>query len=286
MVVRGKALVNPIVGPGPGNGRRWRPVARLPGSGVVRRRLILWDVDGTLLLAGPVARTAFDAAVQAVLGGPVAEHEVQMGGKTDPQIALEILAAMAVGESEAREHLPGILRALERELEVAADRIRSEGRVLEGVREVLAELAARPWVAQTVLTGNLRANARLKLGALGLDRWLDLEIGAFGSDHHDRRELVPVALRQAERHRGWRLDPSEVWVVGDTPNDLACARAGGVRCLLVATGRTPREALEGIGADAVLPDLRDVGHVVRTLTGDPGEAEESPADSPPDPLRG
>ena len=136
-----------------------------------------------------------------------------------------------------------------------------------GVVEVLARLDADPQVLQSVLTGNLAANARLKLGAFGLDRWLDLEVAATGSDDHDRTNLVPVALVKVEARYGRRLDPSDVWVVGDTPLDLACARAGGARCLLVATGRPALEELSGLGADAVVPDMADVERAVGILTG-------------------
>jgi phosphoglycolate phosphatase len=238
-------------------------------SGAVTRprRLILWDVDGTLLSAGPAARVAFTAAVAAVVGRELASHDVSMSGKTDPQIALEILAALAMTEEEARRHLPGVLASLERELADAAEVMRRDGRVHPGVAELLPRLAAEPGVLQSLLTGNLEANARTKVSAFGLDRWLDLEAGAYGSDDADRDRLVPVALERVDRRYGWRLDPRDVWVVGDTPRDLACARAGGARCLLVGTGRDGFERLKGIGADAVLPDLSDADVVLDLLLG-------------------
>ncbi|MBW3575836.1 MAG: HAD hydrolase-like protein, partial [Actinobacteria bacterium] len=108
-------------------------------------------------------------------------------------------------------------------------------------------------------------NAATKLAALGLDRWLDLESGAYGSDDPDRPALVPVALRRAAERRGWTLSPEDVWVVGDTPRDLECARAGGARCALVATGHTTQDDLYGLGADAVFDDLSDVEAVVKLL---------------------
>ncbi len=231
------------------------------------RRLVLWDVDGTLLSAGAAARDVFDQAVAAVVGRDPGGHGVSMSGKTDPQIALEILASLALSEPDARRHLPAVLGALEGRLEHAVELIRNDGSVHPGVVEVLARLDADPEVLQSVLTGNLAANARLKLGAFGLDRWLDLEVAATGSDDHDRTNLVPVALQKVAARYGRRLDPSDVWVVGDTPLDLACARTGGARCLLVATGRPTLEELSGLGADAVVPDLADVERAVRILTG-------------------
>lgn len=228
-------------------------------------RLILWDVDGTLVRAGPAARDAFDLAVASVIGRDAIDHGIHMSGKTDPQIALEILAAMAVSDDEARRHLPAVLQALERQLEAAVGTIRRDGRVLPGVRDLLFRLHSRPDVAQSVLTGNLAANARLKLGAFGLDRYLDLEVGAYGSDDADRTKLVPIALAKLEALRGVRLEPEAVWVVGDTPNDLACARAGGARCLLVGTGVLGGRELDGLDPDAMFDDLADTAEVERVL---------------------
>ncbi len=229
-------------------------------------RLVLWDIDGTLLRGGGVGRDVFDEAVTAVLGRHPGDHRVRMGGKTDPQIALEILAFAALEEADAAGRLPAVLEALERALEAGAARLRAEGHVLPGVPEVLQALDADPSVRSTVLTGNTQANAAMKLAAFELTSWVDLEIGAFGSDDRDRTALVPVALERARRLRGLDIGPDAVWVVGDTPRDLACARAGGVRCALVATGHSPLDELQGTDADAVLEDLSDVDAVVKLLT--------------------
>ncbi|MDP9342380.1 MAG: haloacid dehalogenase-like hydrolase [Actinomycetota bacterium] len=198
----------------------------------------------------------------AVIGREIGDHGVSMSGKTDPQIAMEIVERAGVPAGEARSLVPRVLAEMERRLEPESGRIRSEGRVFPGVGELVAGFHHDPRVLQSVLTGNVLANARVKLRAFGLDRFLDLEAGAFGSDHHDRTELIPIALRRIEQRHGWRLEPTQVWVIGDTPRDLACARAGGARCLLVATGRIPIDELSGIGADAVLPDLADVEAVL------------------------
>ena len=105
--------------------------------------------------------------------------------------------------------------------------------------ELLAALDADPGTVQTLLTGNTAANAASKLGAFGLADQLNLDLGAYGSDHADRNVLVGVALTRIEARYG-SVDRSHVWVIGDTPLDAACARAGGVRCLLVSTGFAPR----------------------------------------------
>jgi phosphoglycolate phosphatase-like HAD superfamily hydrolase len=229
--------------------------------------LVLFDVDLTLVASGPAGREVFDAAIAAALGHPPGDHGVSMAGKTDPQIASEILAFAAVAEEHHGTHLPVVLRALEDGLAAAASRIAAEGRVLPGVPALLERLSAAPGVVRTVLTGNIKANALVKLAAFGLDRWLDLSIGAYGSDSPDRTELVPIARSRAEERHGRAFPPERIWVVGDTPLDLACARAGGARCLLVATGHYPLGELAASGADAVLPDLRDTARVVTLLTG-------------------
>jgi phosphoglycolate phosphatase len=230
----------------------------------VIRRLVLWDVDGTLLRAGDIGAAVFDDAVEEVLGCRPPER-IRMSGKTDPLIVREYLEMMGVDRDpdvieRILEHLvAGLARAS------AEGVLHSEGFACPGVAEVLGGVAAAEGVVQTLLTGNMYENAVVKVSAYGLDKWLDLQIGAYGSDSEDRNRLVPVALRRLEEVHGARLPPSQVWVVGDTPRDLACARAAGARCLLVATGRYTIEELSGLGADAALPDLSAWADVVDLL---------------------
>jgi|SRR5436190_1299317 len=220
--------------------------------------LILWDVDGTLVWLGEGTREAFDRAVASVVRHAVGDHGVSFGGKTDPQIALEIMSALSVSDDDAYRHLPDVLAALEREMELAVDLLRRDGRILPGVQALLERFDRRPLVIQSVLTGNTEANARLKVGAFGLDRFLDLEVGAFGSDSPDRNDLVPISLAKVEQLRNLRIDPDAVWVIGDTALDLACARSAGARCLLAATGRVPFADLAAAGADGAFENLSDV----------------------------
>ncbi|MBW3614146.1 MAG: haloacid dehalogenase-like hydrolase [Actinobacteria bacterium] len=233
------------------------------------KRLVLWDVDGTLVRLGRASRHPFQAALTNVLGRDLEAEfhaRVEMSGKTDPQIARELLLLAEVAEHQVDEDTAAVLEHLESELAALAHRIPEDGRVLPGIGELLERLHAEPLVVQSVLTGNLAANAAVKLGAFGLDRWLDLSIGAYGSDDADRTHLVPVARRRAAEGHGMEFPPESVWVVGDTPADLACARAGGAHCLLVATGRFPVRELTGLGADAVLEDLSDTELVVEILS--------------------
>lgn len=226
-------------------------------------RLVLWDIDGTLVRAGDLGAAVFDTALETVLGEAPIER-IAMSGKTDPQIVGEYLALMEVDDPKT---LPAVLAQLELELAARRDELRAVGRVLPGVPEVLARLSGQPCLHQSVLTGNIAPNALVKLSAFGLDRYLDLEAGAYGSDHADRRALVPIALRRQRELRGRHIAPEEVWVVGDTPNDLACARTGGARCLLVATGRYGLDELRALGPDVALADLRDHDTVTSILLG-------------------
>lgn len=228
-------------------------------------RLLLWDIDGTLVRVGPVGREVFAHAITSVVERDPGDHGVVMSGKTDPQIALEILQTMRFDETTANGHLPAVLARLEAELSARAADMRAHGRVLPGVREVLTRLDAEDGVVQSLLTGNIAPNAIAKLAAFDLDGWMDWRLGAFGSDHHDRRELVPIAVERMRELHGEA--PAEVWVIGDTERDLACARAGGARCLLVATGGCDYDALVELGADAVVRDLSQADAVVDLLLG-------------------
>ena len=229
-------------------------------------RLLLWDVDGTLIRGGGVGSEAINRAAAAVVGKPIAGRPVVMHGKTDPQILTELLVAAEIAEHAIPELLPAAVAETERLLALAEADLRRRGAVIGGVAEALARLATVPGVRQTLVTGNLMANAVLKLAAFDLTGFFDVEVGAYGTDHADRNELVPIALERVEQLRGECYLPGEVWVIGDTPGDLACARAAGVRCLLVATGQIPIWQLVALGADAVLADLTNTDDVVQILT--------------------
>jgi phosphoglycolate phosphatase len=229
-------------------------------------RLLLWDVDGTLIRGGGVGSEAINRAAAAVVGKPIVGLPVVMHGKTDPQILTELLVAGEIAEHVIPELLPAAIAETERLLALAEADLRRRGAVIAGVAEVLARLATVAGVRQTLVTGNLMANAVLKLEAFDLTRYFDVEVGAYGTDHADRNELVPLALERVEQLRGECYLPGEVWVIGDTPGDLACARAAGVRCLLVATGQISISQLVALDADAVLADLTNTHEVVQILT--------------------
>ncbi len=241
--------------------------------------LILWDIDGTLVRGkgGRVSSTAFMQALK--LAGNLAadlEYPRDAHGKTDGQIALEVLVAAQIADGDATALLSSFGQAYLAALEGQRAQLLGDIEVLPGVPEVLARLKALG-VTQSLLTGNLQPVARLKLDLTALDSYVDFDIGAFGSDHHDRACLVPIALERARLRLGAEVRPEDVVVVGDTPRDIACARAGGARAVGVATGNFKREELEAHAPDAVLDDLSHTEAVVRTLLrystfSDPGRA--------------
>jgi phosphoglycolate phosphatase len=217
--------------------------------------LVLWDIDGTLVHSAGHGRFAFEEAFQAVVGHT--PEPVEYAGRTDHQIAL----AMLGGE---RDHLPRVLEELAGALEARKEAMRADGHAFPGVAEVLEALDARQDVVQSLLTGNIEANAAVKLSAFGLERWLDFEVGAYGSDpHEERSDLVAVARGRAAAKYG---EAAGAVLVGDTPLDVRAAQHAGARAVAVATGYADREALRASGPDAFLDDFTDTAAAVAAIT--------------------
>jgi len=225
-------------------------------------KLILWDIDVTLVDSAKLGRDAFTDAFERVTGAPPTRL-VPFAGRTDLEIALDLLERAGI------EAADGLLERFGAELHRAMEDRRAElsirGRAYPGARESLARVGREPGVAQSLLTGNIAPNAEVKLSAFGLDRLLDLEIGAYGSDHRRRGCLVAVALEKCARKHAVALEAANAVLVGDTPLDVAAAREGGARCVGVATGPYNRDELAAAGADVVLGDLRDTDAVLRAV---------------------
>jgi len=214
-------------------------------------RLVLFDVDGTLVDCGPQVRPLFAAALAEVWGTTGVLDGYSFAGKTDPRIVGDLMRAAGVPDDEVRSGMPRMRRAYLDRLEAALDRERMC--LLPGVASLLDRLAADPDVAVGLLTGNWERGARIKLSRFGLER--HFPFGAFGDDGIDRAELPPIALERAAAATGRRFAPEEVLIVGDSLEDVRCAAAHGVRCLAVATGWTPAETLHEAGAAWVTADL-------------------------------
>jgi phosphoglycolate phosphatase-like HAD superfamily hydrolase len=228
------------------------------------KRLVMWDVDRTLLNAGGVAQLAYAPAFTAVTGLPWRDMAFA-AGRTDWDIAVETFAMHGIDDCEP--HLDAFFTVFAAEFAARRDLLVRQGHVLPGVREVLATLGTRPHVAQTLVTGNIRPVAVDKLAAFELAELVDFDIGGYGTDDVVRATLVRRSLERAAAKYGRAFEPSDVIVVGDTAHDVNAALANGVTAVAVATGGTPAAALAAAGAHVVLDDLSDVDAVVTLLAG-------------------
>ena len=225
-------------------------------------KLILWDIDGTLIYSGGVAGVAMRAAMEQVYGPTSAVERQAYAGKTDQQIILETFADRA--HADLVPLLDQFIAAYLHELEARRAEFLAHGRILDGVTATLDRLATLP-VIQSLLTGNLLPIARFKLDLLGLSHYFDFDAGAFGSDHHMRANLVPIAAGRAAQRYGRPFSGQDVIVIGDTPNDIDCGRAARARTVAVATGPFSVEELRAHGADAVLASLADTDAAIHAI---------------------
>lgn len=194
---------------------------------------------------------ALQMALGNVFGEPGSIAGIDFAGRTDPWIIRQIFARYGIEDSRENH-----ARFVDGYISLLPDVLRQSGTaVLPGVREILGHAAKHPNVVQGLLTGNLRRGAETKLGFHGL--WGHFPIGAFADDSEVRNELGPHALRRARGHWGLEFPAERVWIVGDTPHDIACARAFGARVLAVATGGSGVPALSFHEPDAVLTNLAD-----------------------------
>jgi phosphoglycolate phosphatase-like HAD superfamily hydrolase len=214
-------------------------------------RLVLFDIDGTLLTCGPQVRPLFAESLVEVFGTAGDIDGYDFSGRTDPGIVRDLITAAGVPAGEVAAGMPRMRELYLARLEGALDR--RGMRLLPGVLELLERLAARKDVVVALLTGNWKPGAEIKLSRFDLNRFF--RFGAFGCDGIERAELPPVAWERAERETGRRFLPEETLIIGDSLQDVSCAQAHDIRVLAVATGRTPAAALREAGADWVVADL-------------------------------
>jgi phosphoglycolate phosphatase-like HAD superfamily hydrolase len=223
------------------------------------QRLVLFDIDGTLLATGGAGEKALKLVVAERFNDPEGLRGVEIAGRTDSAIAHQVLREFGIPETP--EEIAGFLDAYVVKLTEMLPL--TQGRLLPGIAELLEALKARPEMLLGLLTGNLERGARLKLSHYKV--WDYFEFGAYADDHHDRNLLGPFAQRRALARHGVDVPPERVFVLGDTPHDIACARAIGARAIGVATGGFTREELEKCGADFLFDDFSDVPAVIRAL---------------------
>ena len=215
------------------------------------KTLLLWDIDGTLIASGGAGMRALRTALKNVFAIDASLDDIDFGGRTDTWIMREVFRKFDLTETAGNftRFFDGYVAALPAELD------NSHARVLPGVRALLEAAARHDHIAQGLLTGNMRRGAQVKLAHHGL--WEHFPFGAFADDSEQRNDLGLHALRRARAHTGADFSPARVWIIGDTPHDIACARAIGVRALVVATGGHTHAELAAHAPDALLPDLAD-----------------------------
>lgn len=217
-------------------------------------KLVLFDIDGTLVLTGGAGIRAMNRACEEILGHRGALDGIPVAGRTDRIILHDVLRR--IGRDIEEELFLALRDRYLRWLDEEIDRPgRGRKGVMPGVRELLDSLHSRDDTFLGLLTGNFEAGARIKLGHFGL--WRYFRCGAFGDDAADRNELVPFAVSRARAIGIPEPRPADVMVVGDTPHDVACALAAGATPVGVATGGFSVEQLRASGADIVFEDLSE-----------------------------
>jgi phosphoglycolate phosphatase-like HAD superfamily hydrolase len=230
-------------------------------------RVLLWDIDGTLMRSH--RRDAYKdytvPVLENVFGTAGRLREMTVSGMTDLQIVVEALREEGFTPEQIRERVGDLRTHYMREME-RATRDGAQGfHLLPGVREALEATDKHPRYLNSLLTGNIEPAAHLKMRIVGLSEFFQLP-GAFGDDSHDRRDLPALAVERINRHLKLNLTPEQFIVIGDTPNDILCARHGGMFAVAVGTGRMySREDLLAHSPDAFLPDLSDTELVLRTF---------------------
>lgn len=225
-------------------------------SRVSPRTLVLFDIDGTLLISGGAGERALIRAVNERFSTQEGLKSIELAGRTDSGIAREILRKF--NQEATPENIASLLEAylvyLEEFLPLAP------GRLLPGIVPLLEALTREPEIALGLLTGNIERGARLKLVHYGV--WKYFDFGAYADDHHDRNELGHFARRRALEKHGIDFPSERIFVLGDTPHDVACARAIGAKAVAIATGGSSREALAACNPDYLVADLSDLSAVL------------------------
>ncbi len=211
--------------------------------------LFLFDIDGTLVSTGGAGIAALEAGLAEEFGIGGCIEKLTLSGRTDRAIATDLLRLSGLADSD--ENRSRLQEAYLRHLPSCLHRLR--GRILPGVVELLERLRQRPNTMIGLLTGNIRHGARIKLGHFGLAE--HFAFGGFGDRHLDRDEVAREALAAWQEHVGYNSSPQCIWVIGDTPHDITCARAIAARSVAVATGWHPREELANYRPDVLLDDL-------------------------------
>lgn len=224
-------------------------------------RLVLFDIDGTLLTTNGLARECFAEAIEQVHGKTTIARIHDFAGKTDQRIYREVCAASDISPIQMEEHFDGTFSLFYNLL----DRELSEDKIVvhPGVRPLLDALSGEMTVILGLLTGNMLRSALLKLAAAGLQEYF--QFGAFGSDAVHRHELPEIALERAYNRTGVQFKGKEIVIIGDTPHDIECGRHLNVNAIAVATGGISADTLSTHKPDHLFADLSDTAAVVKAI---------------------
>jgi phosphoglycolate phosphatase len=231
------------------------------------QRILLWDLDGTLVRGKRygVFKDYTVPMLESVFGTAGCLPDMIVSGMTDLQIIEEALRSEGITRDHITARRDELLSCYIREMKRATSNRDHLIEAMPGAIEILTELEQHPRYASALLTGNIAPAAQLKVEITGLAEFFRLP-GAFGDESFDRRDLPALAAERINRHLNANLSPEQFIVIGDTPNDIACARHFGARVLAVATGRIHSAAeLEAHQPDALIPDLCNIELCLRTL---------------------
>lgn len=226
-------------------------------------RIVLFDIDGTLLRSGGVGRVAMERALTGVFGAP-GSSDYRYDGKTDKQIVRETMRLEGLTDEQIDARMGEILVAYVSALEMELASGQRNVLLLDGVAELLDELEKQQQVVIGLLTGNIHQGARAKLTAAGIDP-ARFRVTAFGSDNEKRPELPAVAQRRASELLGVDIKGNKVIIIGDTPADIQCGQAIGARAIGVATGRYTVDELAEYNPYAVFETLADTPAVLESI---------------------
>jgi len=224
------------------------------------KKLILWDIDGTLIVSHGAGVRAMERAFERHFGRPGDWSTIEWAGRTDTWITPEVLRHNGIEPTPqaCHDYLEAYIELLPGEL-----RDGPQGRVLPGVFELLETLHRRTDIAQGLLTGNLRRGAEFKLTHYKV--WHYFEFGAFADDSPRRNDLGPHALRRAQERHRHAFTPHDTFIIGDTPHDIECGQAIGARTIAVATGKHTAADLAAHVPTAVFPDFADTAAFLRVI---------------------
>jgi phosphoglycolate phosphatase-like HAD superfamily hydrolase len=232
-------------------------------------RILLWDIDGTLMRStvNGAYIEYFARTMEKVYGSAGDLEKITASGMTDTQIMLEALSDEGFTPEKILGERENLLKIFREEMLRVHRRGENHYRVLDGVREILEETDRHPLFVNALLTGNLSCAAEIKLNSVGLWKYFEGRPNAFGEISHERSELAREAGKLFAEAYDFAFRPEQFVVIGDTPNDIGCARAFGAKAVAVATGKNhPKEELIQYEPDALLEDLKNTSEVLRILS--------------------